>query len=73
MALIFADKENMNIVATENDTDKLELAANCAWVKENLKYVLVVSDEEMEGFDVGVRVKDDEIQVEIAGGESIRK
>ena len=31
--------KNLNIVATDNDTDKLELAANCTWVKENLRYV----------------------------------
>ena len=32
--------KNMKIVATETDPDKLELAANCTWVKENLIYCL---------------------------------
>ena len=38
--------KNLNIVATDNDTDKLELAANCTWVKENLRYVEKVDTSE---------------------------
>jgi hypothetical protein len=38
--------KNMNIVATEQDADKLELAANCTWVKGNLSYVKDVGSEE---------------------------
>ena len=52
--------KNINIVATETDTDKLELAANCTWVKENLKYVEEVNlDEE---FDAVVLVEPSEEQ-----------
>ncbi|MCL2041321.1 MAG: 1-acyl-sn-glycerol-3-phosphate acyltransferase [Bacteroidales bacterium] len=38
--------KNMNVVATDTDADKLELAANCTWVKGNLKYVERVDGEE---------------------------
>jgi 1-acyl-sn-glycerol-3-phosphate acyltransferase len=38
--------KNMKIVATDKDTDKLELAANCAWVKENLSYLENVDADE---------------------------
>ena len=38
--------KNMNIVATDTDTDKLELAANCTWVKGNLNYVEAVGQGE---------------------------
>jgi 1-acyl-sn-glycerol-3-phosphate acyltransferase len=46
--------KNMRIVATEADADKLELAANCTWVKENLKYVEKV--EQDEKFDAVVEM-----------------
>jgi len=44
--------KNMHIVATDSDTNKLELAANCTWVKENLKYVEKVDD--VKNFDAVV-------------------
>jgi hypothetical protein len=44
--------KNINIVATEPDIDKLELAANCTWVGENLKYVEKVNED--EAFDAVV-------------------
>ncbi len=34
------------IVAIENDKDKLDLAANCAWVKENLQYAEEINGNE---------------------------
>ena len=46
--------KNMNIVATDSDPDKLELAANCAWVKEHLKYTETVGQDEL--FDAVVLV-----------------
>jgi SAM-dependent methyltransferase len=46
--------KNINIVATETDIDKLELAANCTWVKENLTYVEEVNRDEK--FDAVVMV-----------------
>jgi len=52
--------KNINIVATETDTDKLELAANCTWVKENLKYIEAVNRE--EEFDAVVLVEPSEEQ-----------
>jgi len=54
--------KNINIVATESDMDKLELAANCTWVKENLKYVEEVNRE--EEFDAVVVVEPTEGQRE---------
>jgi chemotaxis methyl-accepting protein methylase len=54
--------KEMNIVATDSDTDKLELAANCTWVKENLKYVEEVNRDEK--FDVVILVNStEEIQI----------
>jgi len=50
--------KNMSVVATESDSDKLELAANCASVSSNLRYVAFVNDEEMETFDCVICVKD---------------
>ena len=38
--------KNMSITATDSDTDKLELAANCTWVGDNLKYIEKVDDNE---------------------------
>jgi 1-acyl-sn-glycerol-3-phosphate acyltransferase len=46
--------KNINIVATDRDADKLELAANCTRVKENLKYVETVGQDEK--FDAVVLV-----------------
>ena len=41
--------KNMSVVATDENADKLELASNCTWVKENLKYVeTVVQDEKFD-------------------------
>jgi 1-acyl-sn-glycerol-3-phosphate acyltransferase len=49
--------KEMNIVATDSDTDKLELAANCTWVKENLKYVEKVNrDEEFDAVVSGTNI-----------------
>jgi hypothetical protein len=45
-------RKDMNIVATEPDPDKLELAANCTWVGGNLNYVEMVGQDEK--FDVVV-------------------
>jgi len=49
--------KNTSFVATESDTDKLELAANCASVPANLQYVAFVNEEEM-GFDAIVDVRE---------------
>ena len=38
--------KHIEIVAVEHDADKLELAANCTWVTENLKYAETVNSEE---------------------------
>ena len=38
--------KHIHIVATDSDKDKLELAANCTWVKAHLKYVESVSEDE---------------------------
>ena len=40
--------QNLTIVATDNDADKLELAANCTWVKENLRYAENVPSEQFD-------------------------
>ena len=60
--------KNMSVVATESDTDKLELAANCASVPSNLQYVGFV-DEEIGGFDCVVRVKSAEGHIETVSRE----
>ena len=52
--------KNMNIVATDTDIDKLELAANCTWVKEHLKYAETVSQDEK--FDAVVLINPTEEQ-----------
>jgi 1-acyl-sn-glycerol-3-phosphate acyltransferase len=43
--------KDIQIVATDSDSDKLELASNCAWVKENLKYIKSFAGTE-ENFDI---------------------
>jgi hypothetical protein len=55
--------KNLNIIATDHDTDKLELAANCAWVKENLNYVKNVSQDEK--FDAVVMIHPNGIEIEM--------
>ena len=57
--------KNINIVATEPDIDKLELAANCTWVGENLKYVEKVNED--EAFDAVVAFNPSEEQREEFG------
>ena len=52
--------KDMRIIATDNDTDKLELAANCTWAKENLQYVEQVNQNEK--FDAVVLVNPTEEQ-----------
>jgi 1-acyl-sn-glycerol-3-phosphate acyltransferase len=44
--------KNTTIIATDPDPDKLELAANCTWVKENLTYVEAAPEK--DGFDAVV-------------------
>ena len=52
--------KNMSIVATDNDTDKLALAVNCTWVKENLSYIEQISQDEK--FDAAVLINPTEEQ-----------
>jgi 1-acyl-sn-glycerol-3-phosphate acyltransferase len=52
--------KDLSIVATDTDIDKLELAANCTWVKEHLKYVETVCQDEK--FDAVVLVNPNDEQ-----------
>jgi hypothetical protein len=52
--------KNISIVATDSDNDKLALAANCAWVKENLSYIEQISKDEK--FDAVVLINPTEEQ-----------
>jgi len=56
--------KNANIVATDDDTEKLELAANCTWVKENLRYVENVNPSEK--FDAVVLIHPNSIEIQMS-------
>jgi len=58
--------KNMNIIATEKDTDKLELATNCTSVPSNLQYVPILNDKDMGNFDCVVDMKGGGGQMEIS-------
>jgi hypothetical protein len=49
--------KKMEITATENDPDLLELAANCGSVHGNLRYVSYIDDQKVEEYDAVVDLK----------------
>ena len=57
--------KNTEITATDNDPDKLDLAANCGSVPSNLHYVPSVNEDEFDTFDSIVLVKTTEECIEI--------
>ena len=56
--------KNIEVVATDNEQDCLDLAANCSSVPSNLRYVSSFDYEEMDTFDAVVVIKATEEQRE---------